>query len=297
MVSDIDDLDGLVARGGPLSPSQVRDLARSTNLVRLGMLADQVRRRRHGTATTFVRVCDVTPDVAGTRDLPAGARELRLSGLPASADAAVEIAGALVARAGGTPVTAWSLDDLERLGGGHGLVPLLERLQGAGVAAVAQAPIDRLEDPLAAVAAVPRAGLALARVTIEAPIGLDAVLDLLELVHTAQRATGAIRVFAPLPRQLDAQGPSTGYDDAKVVAVARLYLNGIDSIQVDWQRYGPKLAQVALLFGADDLDSVSPEDDLSQGRRRAPLEEVRRNIAAASLSPVERDGRWRIVAA
>ena len=60
---------------------------------------------------------------------------------------------------------------------------------------------------------------------------------------------------------------------------------------MDWQRYGPKLAQVALTFGADDLDNVSPVDDAPEGRRRAPLEEVRRNIEAAGFTPVERDGR------
>jgi 2-iminoacetate synthase ThiH len=68
----------------------------------------------------------------------------------------------------------------------------------------------------------------------------------------------------------------------------------VSSIQVDWGQYGPKLAQVALLFGADDLDGVSPVDDQSEGRRRAPLEEVRRNIEAASLRPVERDGRFAV---
>jgi 2-iminoacetate synthase ThiH len=63
-------------------------------------------------------------------------------------------------------------------------------------------------------------------------------------------------------------------------------------VQVDWQRYGPKLAQVALTFGADDLDNVSPSDEAPDGRRRAALEEVRRNIEAAGLTPAERDGRF-----
>ena len=44
-------------------------------------------------------------------------------------------------------------------------------------------------------------------------------------------------------------------------------------------------------MGADDVDSVSAlEGDL--GRRRSPLEEIRGNIAAAGLEPVERDGSW-----
>jgi 2-iminoacetate synthase ThiH len=57
--------------------------------------------------------------------------------------------------------------------------------------------------------------------------------------------------------------------------------------------YGPKLAQVALTFGADDIDSVSAEDDQSRGRRRSPVEEIRRSIQAAGFEPVERDGRFR----
>jgi aminodeoxyfutalosine synthase len=73
----------------------------------------------------------------------------------------------------------------------------------------------------------------------------------------------------------------------KLVALARL-LVPVTHVQVDWQRYGPKLAQVALTFGADDLDGVSPKDVVAEGRRRSPLEEVRRNIIAATSQPVER---------
>ena len=86
--------------------------------------------------------------------------------------------------------------------------------------------------------------------------------------------------------------PTTGYDDVKRIALARLVVDNVPSIQVDWSLYGPKLAQVALTVGADDVDGVSPEDDLTQGRRRAPLEEIRRNIQAAGQDPVERNGRF-----
>ena len=50
--------------------------------------------------------------------------------------------------------------------------------------------------------------------------------------------------------------------------------------------------RVALTVGADDLDLVAADDDTSRGTRRAPLEEIRRNITAAGLTPVERDGRF-----
>ena len=89
--------------------------------------------------------------------------------------------------------------------------------------------------------------------------------------------------------------PSTGYDDVKQIAVARLLADNIDSIQVDWALYGPKLAQVALTVGADDVDAVSAEDETGEGRRRAPLEEIRRNIRAAGQEPIERNGRFDIV--
>ena len=101
-----------------------------------------------------------------------------------------------------------------------------------------------------------------------------------------------IPAFAPLPRTMNPAVPTTGYDDVKRVALARLLLDNVPSIQVDWSLYGPKLAQVALTVGADDVDAVSPVDDMAEGRRRAPLEEIRRNIRAAGLEPVERNGRF-----
>ena len=97
-----------------------------------------------------------------------------------------------------------------------------------------------------------------------------------------------LRAFAPLPRKAAGAAPSTGFEDVHLVALARL-LVPVDHIQVDWALYGPKLAQVALTFGADDVDDVSALDEVVEGRRRAPLEEIRRNIRAASGEPVERD--------
>src|SRR5262249_54959868 len=101
-----------------------------------------------------------------------------------------------------------------------------------------------------------------------------------------------IRAFAPLPRAVNPAVPSTGYEDVKRIALARLVVDNVPSIQVDWALYGPKLAQVALTVGADDVDGVSPEEAGDEGRRRAPLEEIRRNSRAAGREPVERDGRF-----
>jgi aminodeoxyfutalosine synthase len=130
------------------------------------------------------------------------------------------------------------------------------------------------------------------RLTVHQPAS-GAGLALVALAREIQAAVGGVRAFAPLPRVSSVAQPSTGYDDVKQIAVARLLVDNIDSIQVDWELYGPKLAQVALTMGADDVDAVSAlEGDL--GRRRSPLEEIRGNVTAAGLEPVERDGSWRV---
>jgi aminodeoxyfutalosine synthase len=107
---------------------------------------------------------------------------------------------------------------------------------------------------------------------------------------------GGFKAFAPLPRTMSIAEPTTGYDDVKQIALARLFVENIDSIQVDWPLYGPKLAQVALTMGADDVDGVAAVDPGVLGTRRSPIEEIRGNIRAASLEPVERNARFEGVA-
>ena len=73
--------------------------------------------------------------------------------------------------------------------------------------------------------------------------------------------------------------------------MARLALKDVGrrgvSIEVDWSLYGPKLAQVALTFGADHLDAVPATSDAQLGPRRATVEDVERNIRAAGFEPHE----------
>ena len=66
----------------------------------------------------------------------------------------------------------------------------------------------------------------------------------------------------------------------------------IPFIQVDWPLYGPKLAQVAIAYGANDIDGISAIDSGSLGHRRSPREEIERQIKAAFATPSERDGRF-----
>jgi aminodeoxyfutalosine synthase len=224
---------------------------------------------------------------------PSASGELRIVGAPASRAAAVARVREVAAASVGAAVTGFSLADLEALAARDGVTlrALLEELRAAGLELVAEAPIDRLQDVRRSIEEVNIAGLSLARLTVEQSPAADP-LPLLKRVAELQRAVAVIRAFAPLPRRINAAAPTTGYDDVKHVALARIVAVNVPSIQVDWSLYGPKLAQVALTVGADDIDAVSAEDHMDEGRRRAPLEEIRRNIRAAGLDPVERNGRF-----
>jgi aminodeoxyfutalosine synthase len=201
------------------------------------------------------------------------------------------------AAAAGAAVSGFALDDLEALAvADHvALRALLEELGAAGLELVAEAPIDRLQNPRRSIEEVNIAGLALARLTVHKLAASDP-LPLLKAVAELQRDVAVVRAFAPLPRRVNPAAPTTGYDDVKHIALARIVVDNVPSIQVDWSLYGPKLAQVALTVGADDVDGVSAADDTGEGRRRAPLAEIIRNIQAAGQKPVERNGRFDVIA-
>jgi aminodeoxyfutalosine synthase len=270
-----------------ISAAELTSLAASHDIISIGMLADDLRRARHGATTTFVRVAVTAAEAGAPVCRPPSAGELRIVGVPVSRAAAIARLREVVAAAAGAPVSGFSLADLEALAGREGVTlrALLEELRAAGLELVAEAPIDRLQDPRRSIEEVNIAGLSLARLTVEKLASVDP-MPLLKAVAELQRAVAVVRAFAPLPRRVNPAAPTTGFEDVKHVA----------SIQVDWSLYGPKLAQVALTVGADDVDAVSAEDETTEGRRRAPLEEIRRNIVAAGQEPVERNGRFDVVA-
>jgi hypothetical protein len=283
----LDEVSAKVEAGEPLSDADIATLESGPDIIALGILADSVRRKVHGTIVTFVRVFDLKS--SEDRPVPPGAGEVRLSETPDTLDAAMaEVTGAREL-CGRIPLTAFCLFELSKLP--EGLPMVLSRLKAAGLEIIAQAPLDRLESPEHALEAVTEAGLQVARLTIDEAPGRPWSLVCRE-VAAHQRRLQSFRVFAPLPRTIDHTQPTTGYGDVKRVALSRVLIPNIDTIQVDWALYGPKLAQVALAFGADDLDSVSAIDDESQGHRRSPLEEIRRSIEAARFTPVERDARF-----
>jgi aminodeoxyfutalosine synthase len=279
--------------GEALSPADIDAIHATPDVLALGMAADEIRRRRHGARTTFLRVeVRAIESVTETVVLPPTAGEIRLVGSLGNLEHALAAIRRVVAAAGGrAPVHGFSLADVEAVSGADSAkaLDLLTSLRHAGLERLAEAPLDALQSADAMIEVTERAGLAVARATIErAPA--DSRPSLIDRVARLLRAYPSIVAFAPLPRQIGVH-PSTGFEDVRLVALTRLLVD-VPHVQVDWQLYGPKLAQVALTFGADDVDNVSPLDDAPNGKRRAPLEEIRRNIVAASGEPIERDGRF-----
>jgi len=288
-VTTLQTLADRVSHGGVLQVEDAAVIVASHDLIAIGMMADDVGRRMHGAEVTFLRVFEMHVDAVPTTLPPnVSAGEFRIIGRPASVGVASAAVSAARGIAGDAPLTGFSLADLMLL---ETASPgALKSLRQSGLDGVADAPIDRLDAPAAAVECARGAGLLVERMTIHAASKdpLPSLLAALEL----QGHVGGFRTFAPLPRTMSSASPTTGFDDVKMVALARLLIAGIPSVQVDWPLYGPKLAQVALTMGADDVDGVAAAESGVLGARRSALEEIKGNIRAAGLEPVERNGRY-----
>jgi len=95
-------------------------------------------------------------------------------------------------------------------------------------------------------------------------------------------------------------GP-TGLDDLRTLAVSRLMLDNIPHLKAFWVMHSPKLAQVALNWGVDDLDGtvvwydITKREGQGTNRQELSVEEIRRLIREAGCEPVERDTLYRPV--
>jgi aminodeoxyfutalosine synthase len=285
-----------VRSGQALSRDEGRRVLSERDLIGIGLLGEAARKARHGDRITFARVCEIGDGALAADRGEAG--EIRLVGNPASADAAVARVRDAVPFAGGTPLTGFSAADLLRLCDGDHvtLAELAAALKRVGLEAVADVPLDEFagtEDAAETIRAILRGGLGAWRATVSRPPSTDP-LEIIVRAAEIQRAASSFRAFAPLPRHDSRSEPSTGYDDVRTIAVARLVCLDIPSIQVDWTLYGPKLAQVAIAYGADDLDGVAATDSPGVGHRRSAREDIERQIRMAFAVPAERNGRYEI---
>jgi len=276
---------GRARAGETLTAAELDELA-SADLLSLGMLADEVRRSRVGDTVTYVRVFEWAGASSGPEAAPARTGEVRVAALPQSLDDAIAAVKAGRQVAEGRVLSAFSLADIIERAWAP-LADVLGRLKAAGLDTIVEAPIDRIANLEHALQACHDAAIAVGCLSLQKPAGEARAALMIQLQSIVARFPG-LNTVAPLPREQSVAVPTTGYDDVRAVAMARLALPRVRNIQVDWAQYGPKLAQVALTFGANDLDRVSPIDDDTVGRRRMAVEDVKRNIVAAGFTPVER---------
>ena len=130
---------------------------------------------------------------------------------------------------------------------------------------------------------------------------VDHLIKLREL----QDETHGFVAFIPLAFHPDNTALShipktTGYLDLRNIAVSRLLLDNFDHIKAYWIMLTPSIAQIALRFGANDLDGTVVEEKIyhdagAKTSEFTPRAELERLIRAAGRVPVERDTLYRPV--
>jgi aminodeoxyfutalosine synthase len=134
---------------------------------------------------------------------------------------------------------------------------------------------------------------------------IDERLEHLDALRRAQDETGGFLTYIPLafhPKNtaMSQYAQTTGMEDLKNIAVARLMLDNFPHIKAYWVMIGPKLAQVALSFGADDLDGTVKEEHITRmagGESEQALghKTLIRLIKEAGRDPVERDTLYEVL--
>src|SRR5437867_158465 len=132
-------------------------------------------------------------------------------------------------------------------------------------------------------------------------------VDHLIRLREAQDETGGFMTFIPLAfhpenTKLDHLKKATALEDLRNVALARLMLDNFPHIKAFWIMIGPRVAQIALSYGADDMDGTVTTEEIvhaagaetSQNLTRRDLVNL---IQEAGRDPMERDTLYRPVQA
>jgi aminodeoxyfutalosine synthase len=132
---------------------------------------------------------------------------------------------------------------------------------------------------------------------------VDHLVRLRDLQDESRNADGGggFSAFIPLKyrakhNHMAAAGEVGVVDDMRMLAMARIVLDNVDHIKAYWVMYGKAVAEMALAFGADDLDGTIDDStkifSMAGAEDSAPrltVEEIDRMAAAAGLRAVERD--------
>src|SRR5262249_10130192 len=122
-------------------------------------------------------------------------------------------------------------------------------------------------------------------------------IETLERLRQLQDETGGFTAFICWTFQPEhtamADVPAAGaYEYLKTQAIARLYLDNVRNIQSSWVTQGPKIGQLALFFGANDMGRLMIEENVVASAGTVyylTLEEIKRCIREAGYVPRQRN--------
>jgi cyclic dehypoxanthinyl futalosine synthase len=121
-------------------------------------------------------------------------------------------------------------------------------------------------------------------------------------IRDLQDNTGGFTAFIPWtyqPGGTDLKGePRGAVDYLKTLAISRLVLDNVPHLQVSWVTQGPKVAQVALKFGADDFGSTMLEENVVAATGvgfRLQRDEIETLIRQGGYEPQVRDHRYHLL--
>lgn len=126
---------------------------------------------------------------------------------------------------------------------------------------------------------------------------LDERIEHFERVRQLQDETGGLTAFISWTFQPEhtemAEIPAAGaFEYLRVQAVSRLYLDNVPNIQSSWVTQGPKIGQIALFFGANDMGSLMIEENVVSSAGTVyhqSVAEIRRSITEAGYVPRQRN--------
>src|SRR3954467_843041 len=126
---------------------------------------------------------------------------------------------------------------------------------------------------------------------------LEERVEHLERVRRLQDETGGLTAFISWtfqPEHTDMADvpPAGAFEYLRTQALSRLYLDNVPNIQSSWVTQGPKIGQLALYFGANDMGSLMIEENVvsSAGTvHHLSLEQIQRAIREAGYVPRQRN--------
>lgn len=128
-------------------------------------------------------------------------------------------------------------------------------------------------------------------------------IETLERLRQLQDETGGFTAFICWTFQPEntamANVPTVGaYEYLKTQAIARLYLDNIPNIQSSWVTQGPKIGQLALFFGANDMGSLMIEENVVSAAGTVyhlTLEQIKSAIREAGYIPRQRNVFYELI--